>query len=88
MRPFDVSAAGDDGEERADPRRTGTPPSPHGASGGALSPLPPDPAKTSEELEEGGEEEHPRATLFWMLVFLMVTVAIWGYVYWEMLSHS
>lgn len=40
--------------------------------------------------ENGTEEpdEHPRGTLFLMLIFLMVLVALWGYVYFDMIRMS
>lgn len=33
-------------------------------------------------------EPHPRGTLFLMLVYLMGIVALWGYVYLEMLEFG
>lgn len=40
--------------------------------------------------EDGAEEseDHPRGTLFLMLIFLMVLVALWGYVYFDMIRMS
>jgi hypothetical protein len=34
----------------------------------------------------GEPDEHPRGTLFLMLVFLMVLMALWGYVYFDMIQ--
>jgi uncharacterized protein YqhQ len=48
---------------------------------------PRDPRKeeVTPEQEEQESEDHPRGTLFLMLIFLMILVALWGYVYLDMI---
>ena len=41
-----------------------------------------------EGAQSAHEEEHPRGTLFLMLLFLVMIVAMWGYLYLLLLARG
>jgi hypothetical protein len=50
----------------------------------------PEPIESAAELQDegAGGQEHPKGTLFLMLLFLIFIIAVWGYVYLTMLARS
>ncbi len=46
------------------------------------------PVRAPEERADPAEERHPYGTLFLLLVYLIVVIAIWGTVYLTMLERG